>query len=139
MVKIEKLKDEFCSKIYDFSAENFIEELITNGNKINCDETSTSFNKNMGIPWFYNEKLFKRSWKSLLEVRNKHKIASKRSCAAGLKGITQYQMALTQFGFMGMALTKKENVGIHEATEEEWKSFIHVWRVFGHVMGIEDR
>lgn len=53
--------------------------------------------------------------------------------------INQKDMALTQFGFMGFALVRNKMVGIHEATEEEWKAFVHVWRVIGYILGIEDK
>ncbi|KAJ8963283.1 hypothetical protein NQ318_018750 [Aromia moschata] len=80
-----------------------------------------------------------RLWRSIEAVRDKHNSASRRGCTAGLVGITQKDMALTQFGFMGIALTRSKYIGIHEGTEEEWRAFLHVWRVVGYLMGIEDR
>lgn len=53
--------------------------------------------------------------------------------------INQRDMALTQFGFMGFALVRSTKVGIHDATEDELKGFIHLWRVVGYVLGIEDK
>lgn len=78
-------------------------------------------------------------WKSLAEVNNKHSYASKKSCSAGLNKISQKDMALTQFGFMGFPLCRPEQIGIYHATEEELQAFTHVWRVVGYFMGIEDR
>lgn len=72
-------------------------------------------------------------------VKNLHNSASKRSCAAGFKRISQKDMAFTQFGFMGYAVTNPEYLGIYNAKEEDFEAFIHVWRVIGHLMGIEDR
>lgn len=48
-------------------------------------------------------------------------------------------MVLTQFGFMGFVLVRSKQVGLHEANDEEWESFIHVWKVIGRLLGIEDR
>lgn len=48
-------------------------------------------------------------------------------------------MALTQFGFMGIGLVRSKMVGVHYASEEELKGFLHLWRIVGHVLGIEDR
>lgn len=48
-------------------------------------------------------------------------------------------MALTQFGFMGFAVCRTKLVGIYGADEKDLEDFIHVWRVIGHVMGIEER
>lgn len=48
-------------------------------------------------------------------------------------------MALTQLAFIGFALNRSKQVGIHEASDEEWESFIHIWKVLGHLLGIEER
>ncbi|KAH1015052.1 hypothetical protein HUJ05_012835 [Dendroctonus ponderosae] len=76
---------------------------------------------------------------SIKEVKNLHNSASNRGCKAGLHRISQKDMVLTQFGFMGFQLTREKMLGVHNATPEEWMAFIHVWRVVGHMLGIEDR
>lgn len=48
-------------------------------------------------------------------------------------------MALTQFGFMGYVIVKGPQIGIHNATHEELEGLIHLWRVVGYILGIEDR
>lgn len=58
---------------------------------------------------------------------------------AGFNKISQKDMALTQFGFMGFAVIRSKNIGIPDANEEELKAFIHVWKVIGYLLGIEDR
>jgi hypothetical protein len=80
-----------------------------------------------------------RLWQSVTEVRNKHNSASKRCCTAGLGRFSQKDMALTQFGFMGYALAMREKIGLHGATNEDLQGLVHVWRVIGYVMGVEDR
>ena len=75
----------------------------------------------------------------MLEVKNKHSFASRKSCAKGLGLITQKDMALTQFGFMGFDVIKSKEVGLHNATNEDLRAFVHVWRVIGCIMGIENR
>lgn len=57
----------------------------------------------------------------------------------GLNRITQKDMALTQFGFMGYALARPKEIGIYNATREELESLIHIWRVVGYILGMEDR
>ncbi|CAH0550651.1 unnamed protein product [Brassicogethes aeneus] len=90
--------------------------------------------------WYEDEfKPGTKMWDSINEVRSKHSSASKRACTVGLGNITQKDMALTQFGFIGMALTQKEKIGIFHTKPEEWEALIHVWRVIGYLMGIEDR
>lgn len=68
-----------------------------------------------------------------------HNAASKQSNIKLKYRISQRDMALTQFGFMGFALVRSKMVGVHEATEEEWKAFIHIWRVVGYILGVEER
>lgn len=72
-------------------------------------------------------------------MKNRHNSASKRHCNSGNGRISQMDMAITQFGFMGFVLCRPKLIGIHEMTNEELEDFIHVWRVIGHIMGIEER
>lgn len=78
-------------------------------------------------------------WKSLTAVRKMHNSASNRGSNRDFKRISQKDMALTQVGFIGISIVRSKFVGIHEATEEELRAFIHVWRVLGHLLGIEDK
>ncbi|XP_066142865.1 uncharacterized protein [Euwallacea fornicatus] len=80
-----------------------------------------------------------RLWRSITEVKNLHNSASKSGCKVGLKRISQKDMALTQFGFMGYQLIRGHFIGMRNITDEDWKGFIHLWRVVGHLLGIEDR
>lgn len=48
-------------------------------------------------------------------------------------------MAITQFGFMGYIVTKPKLVGIHYYDKEDMEAFVHVWRVIGYLMGVEDQ
>lgn len=78
-------------------------------------------------------------WNSLEEVQNLHNSASQSACKKGLKRISQMDMVLTQFGFMGYQLIHGESFGIHEASQEDWEGFLHLWRVIAHQMGVEER
>lgn len=80
-----------------------------------------------------------RLWKSLKVVRQMHNSASNSGCSAALNRISQKDMALTQLGFMGFSIARPKFFGIYNTTDEEWKAFIHVWRVIGYLLGIEDR
>ncbi|XP_066262313.1 uncharacterized protein [Euwallacea similis] len=80
-----------------------------------------------------------RLWRSITEVKNLHNSASKSGCKAGLKRISQKDMALTQFGFMGYQLNRNQFLGMQNVSDEDWKGFIHLWRVVGHLLGIEER
>ncbi|XP_050295427.1 uncharacterized protein LOC126735472 [Anthonomus grandis grandis] len=90
--------------------------------------------------WYDSEfKPGSKLWKSISQVKSLHNSASNSGCQAGLNRISQRDMALTQFGFMGYQLVRSKQLGVYYATNEEWQAFIHVWRVIGYLLGIEDR
>lgn len=82
--------------------------------------------------------LFFRLFVSLKNVRKKHCIASKRSCEAGIGRISQLDMALTQFGFMGFTLLCADYLGV-ATNDEELDGLLHFWRVIGRMLGTEER
>lgn len=80
----------------------------------------------------------KRAWESLKHIRNVHVAVSSRSERNGLGIVSQKDMAITQFAFVGMQLLNPELVGI-VGSRRNFESFSHFWRVLGYLMGIEDR
>ncbi|CAH2093726.1 unnamed protein product [Euphydryas editha] len=92
------------------------------------------------VSWFENElKPGSISWRSLMTVRSRHLRAS---VAADLKGqgiVSQRDLALTQFGFIGLSLLKTDEFGIQQMEDGDWEAYNHFWRVIGHAIGIEDR
>lgn len=72
-------------------------------------------------------------------VRTRHNCASKRAYKSGLSRISQMDMGLTQIGFFGMPLLAGPNVGLHNAKKEDLEGMLHVWRVIGHILGVDDR
>lgn len=79
------------------------------------------------------------SWKSLIHVRKRHFQAGQSACAKGLGSVTQKDLALTQFGFMGFILIRPKHLGIQCDNKEDREAFVHVWRTVGYMMGLEDR
>jgi hypothetical protein len=63
---------------------------------------------------------------------------SKRAEKSGLGIISQKDMAITQFAFVGMQLLSPEKLGI-SGTSEDFENMSHGWRVRGALLGIEDR
>jgi hypothetical protein len=47
-------------------------------------------------------------------------------------------MALAQFGFVGYTMISGDYLGIN-ATDEEMEGVVHVWRVIGSMLGMDDR
>ncbi|XP_058799706.1 uncharacterized protein LOC131669095 [Phymastichus coffea] len=77
-------------------------------------------------------------FESLKNVRRKHCVVSRRSADAGLGRISQLDMALTQFGFIGFTLLSGEQLGVC-ATEAELEGLVHFWRVVGRLLGMQER
>lgn len=79
-----------------------------------------------------------RSWKSLEAVRKGHLMASKYASKNKSGFISQRDMVLTQFGFMGFIVLKPHKLGI-QLSNKDFEAFVHFWRVIGHLIGIQDR
>ncbi|CAL7949976.1 unnamed protein product [Xylocopa violacea] len=75
---------------------------------------------------------------SLKIVRKKHCTAFRRSLMAGLNRVSQLDMALAQFGFMGFTLLSGDYLGVNN-TSEELEGLIHFWRVVGSMLGMKDK
>ncbi|XP_069679178.1 uncharacterized protein [Periplaneta americana] len=53
--------------------------------------------------------------------------------------VNQMDMAITQFGFVGLFILYPERLGAHGVTDEDMECFVHLWRCLGYALGIEDR
>ncbi|XP_067001053.1 uncharacterized protein [Anabrus simplex] len=92
------------------------------------------------LEWYSGDLLEPTSgaYLSLRKVRGLHCAAARKASRAGIGTITQRDMALTQFGFMGFGLLAPEKLGIKGSIEDE-EGFVHFWRTMGHLLGIEER
>lgn len=79
-----------------------------------------------------------KAWASIKHVRQIHLFVSKRAETKGLGIVSQKDMAITQFAFVGMQLLRPEMIGI-KGSRQQFEDFSHFWRVLGHLLGIEDR
>ncbi|KAL0124551.1 hypothetical protein PUN28_006416 [Cardiocondyla obscurior] len=75
---------------------------------------------------------------SLKIVRRKHCVAFKRSTEAGVHKPSQLDMALAQFGFIGYSIISEDYLGI-KTTPEEMEGVVHLWRVIGSMLGMDDK
>lgn len=80
----------------------------------------------------------RRAWKSLEIVRKIHIKINQRSAKVDKGIISQTDMALTQFLFMGFATLMPEQFGI-VGSQEQFEAFSHFWRLIGYLLGTEDR
>lgn len=53
--------------------------------------------------------------------------------------ISQWDMALTQYCFLGLILSYPNRMGAWRATKEDLEGFVHFWRGIGWLLGIEDK
>ncbi len=67
-----------------------------------------------------------------------HVVVNKRSTKAGIGIISQKDMAITQFLFMGFILWMPKKFGI-VGSYEQLDAFNHFWRLIGYLLGTEDR
>ena len=79
-----------------------------------------------------------RFFNSLKNVRKKHCIVSRRCSEAGLRRISQLDMAITQFGFIGFTLLSGDQLGV-VTSEAELEGLVHFWRVIGNLLGMEEK
>lgn len=75
---------------------------------------------------------------SLKIVRRKHCVAFRRSAEANVHRPTQLDMALAQFGFIGYILINGYYLGVN-VTDEEIEGVVHLWRVIGSMLGMDDK
>ncbi|XP_076762238.1 uncharacterized protein LOC143430122 isoform X2 [Xylocopa sonorina] len=90
--------------------------------------------------WVWYEKkpdVEKEFLESLKIVRKKHCVAFRRSLMAGLSRVSQLDMALAQFGFMGFTLLSGDYLGVNYSSEE-LEGLVHFWRVVGSMLGMKD-
>ncbi|XP_041971656.1 uncharacterized protein LOC121727741 [Aricia agestis] len=92
------------------------------------------------MSWFEHE-LYpgSTSWKSLATVRSRHFRAGQSAKLKGQGIVSQRDLALTQFGFIGFSLLKSDEFTIRQLEPGDWDAYLHFWRTIGHAIGIEDR
>lgn len=79
-----------------------------------------------------------RAWQSIHTIRRMHVVVNKRLTKAGAGIVSQKDMAITQFLFMGFALFMPDKFGI-VGSYEQFDAYNHFWRLIGYLLGTEDR
>lgn len=91
------------------------------------------------ITWYESElKPGSKSWNSLKLVRKMHLNASRQSQMKGIGMISQTEVGLTAYGFMGVALTRPHVVGIRPACDADRDAFVFFWAVIFFMLGVRD-
>ncbi|XP_029163091.1 uncharacterized protein LOC114934594 [Nylanderia fulva] len=53
-------------------------------------------------------------------------------------GLNSADIAGAQCGFVALFLLCPQNIGVHDATDEDLEAFCHMWRCYGYCLGMED-
>ena len=75
-------------------------------------------------------------WTSLRAVRKAHQRSSSACVKRSAGQITQKDLALTQFGFIGFITLGAPRIQLYD--EDFLESTSHMWRVLGYLLGIKD-
>lgn len=75
-------------------------------------------------------------WTSITAVRQAHSRSSKACMRQGAGQITQKDLALTQFGFIGFLTLGAHRIQLED--DDFLEATVHVWRVLGYLLGIKD-
>ncbi|XP_026285270.1 uncharacterized protein LOC113211178 [Frankliniella occidentalis] len=79
-----------------------------------------------------------RARESLAVVRKHHLRGAAAARRAGLPGISQLDMILTQFAFFGYAVLRRKQDNF-SVSDQDILDFVHVWRTIGFLIGIDER
>lgn len=71
-------------------------------------------------------------------VRKMHVVINGRATRAGEGIISQKDMSLTLFAFMGFHLLMSDKFGI-VGSRKQFEAFNHFWRVIGYMLGVHDK
>ncbi|XP_038217335.1 uncharacterized protein LOC119836153 [Zerene cesonia] len=90
--------------------------------------------------WFDDElKPGSKSWKSLHTVRSRHVRADRAAKLKRHGTVSQRDISLTLFGFIGITVLKPDKLGITQLKPGDWEGFNHFWAVLGAMIGLEDK
>lgn len=90
-------------------------------------------------------------WKYVILVRGMHQrihqmmqndqvlVDKKQREEPGTVWVNQYDMALTQFAFIGLFLLSPEKCGAYYTTRQELEDVTYFWRILSYYLGIEER
>lgn len=68
-----------------------------------------------------------------------HARASKLVRGQNIAPISQTELAVTTFGFMGYALIRPHYFGIRDDCPEDREAFVYFWAVIGHMLGVKEQ
>lgn len=55
------------------------------------------------------------------------------------KGMNNADVAESQCGFIGLLLLYPQNIGVHNASDDDIEAICHMWKCYGYFLGIKDK
>lgn len=131
-----------CGLISVFAIPSILEVLIFTGRS---SSPVTAYKRYVltvlhTLNWYsYDLKPGSFSWKSIQFVRRIHAASGKQANVNNSRMmVSQKDMAVTQFGFVGFVVLGYQKLGIRY-DREGMEGFVHLWRTIGYMLGIQDR
>lgn len=128
-----------------------LEPLLSTGNSKDIPSLFNRYlNTILHVRNWYDYDIFNpetKGYKSIRMVRGMHKrlqqIMNDKFTVSDVEGkptlwMTQYEVSVTQFSFIGMALAYPKKCGLIKAKDKELVEVNYYWRVLGYMMGVED-
>lgn len=128
-----------------------LEPLLSTGNSRDIPALFNRYlNTVLHVHSWYEDNIFDPStkgYKSIRQVRSMHrhvqKLMNQKFSVNDYYGnprvwVSQYDVAMTQFSFVGLSLAYPVKCGLISASKEEMESINYYWRVLGFMMGLED-
>lgn len=97
---------------------------------------------------YYETNFYDKSsegWKYISLIRSMHQRIhqmmqnDKERNEPGILWVNQYDMALTQFAFIGLFLLRPEKCGAYKTSKQELEDITYYWRILSYYLGIEER
>lgn len=128
-----------------------LEPLLSTGNSKDIPSLYNRYlNTILHVTSWYDDDVFDpktKGYKSIRQVRAMHKrvqgIMNDKFSVKDMNGkervwLNQYDVAMTQFAFIGLGMLFPAKSGMIAASSEELELINYYWRVLGYLMGIED-
>ncbi|XP_040572332.1 uncharacterized protein [Lepeophtheirus salmonis] len=118
---------------------SILEVLIITGNSSTPDTAFARYLRTLNhtYAWFHSESSLS---KSLIQVRNAH-IRADKSSSSKRKGqfMSQYDMVVTQWAFVGLLYTKPSNFGLKSPSKSGLEALRRLMYKVGYFLGVEDK
>jgi len=112
--------------------------LMTRAKLCELDNEQIKNESKITEPWCSDRELFLKDFSAACLSENDSFFVTINKSPYAPKGVNNADMAGTQCAIISLVLLCPQNVGIHNATDEDIEAFCHMWRCYGYCLGIKD-